>query len=90
MLKFWTYSKIYKLDITYNLMAIQTRLRRWGNSFGIVVPSEIMQEKNFQEGEEVVVDIQKKNKIKEIFGSLKDWNVNSQKEKDRLRKEWKE
>ena len=26
--------------------------------------------------------------IKEAFGSLKDWKINSQKVKDELRKEW--
>ncbi len=69
-------------------MIIQARLRRWGNSIGIVIPSEFLREKNVREGEEVIIDIKKKEKMKKIFGSLKDWKINAQKLKDELRKEW--
>lgn len=68
-------------------MAIQTRLRRWGNSFGIVVPVETLQQKNLSEGEEVIVEIEKKNSMNKIFGSLKNWKINSQKVKDEIREE---
>ncbi len=30
-----------------------------------------------------------KKTVKEIFGSLKDWKIDTQKFKDELRKEWK-
>lgn len=72
----------------YNYMIIGTKLKKWGNSIGIVIPSEALQEKNLREGEEVIIEIKKKDKIKEIFGSLKDWKIDSQKMKEELRKEW--
>ncbi|MBI2448755.1 AbrB/MazE/SpoVT family DNA-binding domain-containing protein [Candidatus Pacearchaeota archaeon] len=63
-------------------------MKKWGNSIGIVIPNRAIIEKNLKEGEEVIIDIKKKDKIKEIFGSLKDWKIDSQKMKEELRKEW--
>jgi len=71
-------------------MAIQTRLRRWGNSFGVVVPAEAVRERRMQDGEEVVIEIEKISPVRKIFGSLKDWKINTQKFKDELRKEERE
>ena len=68
-------------------MVIQTKLRRWGNSIGIVIPNEFLREKNLKEGEEVVINIEKKESIRNIFGSLKNWKINAQKVKDEIRKE---
>ena len=69
-------------------MIISTKLRKWGNSIGIVIPNEILKEKNLREGEEVIIEVNKKNKIKQLFGSLKTLKIDSQKIKDELRKDW--
>ena len=69
-------------------MTIQVVLRRWGNSIGIVIPVETLNAKNLKEGEEVVVEIEKKENLRNIFGSLKNWKINSQKLKNELRKDW--
>ncbi len=69
-------------------MIIQTRIKKWGNSFGIVVPIDEIKERNLREGEEVIVKIEKKRTIKQIFGSLKNWKIDSQKLKDELREDW--
>ena len=69
-------------------MNVTTKLRRWGNSYGIVIPIEIIKERKMKEGEEIIAQIDKKKEILELFGSLKEWKINSQKVKDRLRKEW--
>jgi len=68
-------------------MAILTRLRRWGNSMGIVVPREALINQNLKEGEEVMVEIEKRTDISDVFGSLKDWKINAQKFKDETRKQ---
>jgi len=68
-------------------MAIQGILRRWGNSIGVVVPSEILRYKNLEEGEEVIIEIEKISPIKKVFGSLRNWKINPQKLKDEIRKE---
>jgi antitoxin component of MazEF toxin-antitoxin module len=68
-------------------MAIQTKIRRWGNSFGVVIPARALREKDLEEGTEVIVEIDKKSRLKEIFGSLRGWKIDAQKFKDDLRKE---
>src|SRR3989344_2283486 len=55
--------KIYKLDMMYNPMTIQTRVRKWGNSYGIVIPSDSLKAKNLKENEEVIVEIEKRGRI---------------------------
>ncbi|PIZ82677.1 hypothetical protein COX97_03590 [Candidatus Pacearchaeota archaeon CG_4_10_14_0_2_um_filter_05_32_18] len=69
-------------------MKLQTVLRKWGNSIGVVIPREIIEKERLREGEEVIIDIENKNDIKNIFGSLKDWRINSQKMKEELRRGW--
>ena len=69
-------------------MAVQTILRRWGNSFGVVIPIEILKEEGLKEGQEVIIEISRKKDTRNIFGSLKDWKIDSQKVKDRSREEW--
>ena len=68
-------------------MEIRTQLRRWGNSLGIIVPSDILRIKNLREGEEVIITVEKKKKIHELFGSLKGKKLNAQKIKDDIRSE---
>ena len=76
----------------YNYMEISenvpARLRKWGNSFGVVVPLEVLKRMKIMEGEEVLLEIKKKNAMRELFGSLKKWKINSQKAKEELRREW--
>lgn len=69
----------------YNYMALKTRLRKWGNSIGLVIPNEILKQKNLKQGEEIIIEIEKQNPLKNIFGSLKEWNIDTQRIKDKIR-----
>lgn len=69
-------------------MLIQVKLRKWGNSMGIVIPSEILRENSLKEGEDVIIEIKKKEGMRKIFGSLRNLKIDSQKMKDELRMEW--
>jgi antitoxin component of MazEF toxin-antitoxin module len=69
-------------------MTTTAKLKTWGNSLGVVVPKDLVRAEHLEEGDEVIIQIKKKHSIKEIFGSLKDLNIDSQKMKDQLRKEW--
>ena len=55
------------------MIEIKTKLRRWGNSFGVVVPLNKINQENIKEGEEIVILINKKksNVLKETFGTFK-------------------
>lgn len=48
---------------------IKAKIRRWGNSFGIVIPKEFMFRRNLKEGVEIEVLVQEKNKtsVRDIF-----------------------
>jgi len=49
------------------------KVKKWGNSFGIILPSEIVKSQNLREGSELEILINLKNKTKagDIFGILK-------------------
>lgn len=65
----------------------RAKVRRWGSSLGIVVPSEVAKELRLKAGDEVVLEIDQAG-IEEAFGSLRDWVVAPQKLKDELRRGW--
>ena len=53
---------------------IETKLKKWGNSLGVVLPRKVIQKENLREGNELVVTIElsDKTKVKDIFGILRD------------------
>ena len=70
-------------------MNTTTTIKSWGSSLGVVIPKEIVKAEHLQVGEEVIIEVHKKHAIRDIFGSLKDCKIDSQKMKDDLRKEWR-
>lgn len=51
---------------------VTTKIRKWGNSFGIIIPQEIIKRKGLREGEEVdAILIKKGNVLRETFGTHK-------------------
>lgn len=52
---------------------VTTSIKRWGNSFGIVIPIEVLRQKGIKEGEEIDAIILKKqgNVLRETFGTHK-------------------
>jgi antitoxin component of MazEF toxin-antitoxin module len=69
-------------------MVMKAKVRTWGSSLGIIVPKEIVRKEHLNHGDEVIFELKKKKKIKEIFGRLKGWKIDSQKMKDESRVEW--
>ena len=54
------------------MIEVETKLKRWGRSFGIIIPMEKIREANLSENETLdVVVTKKKNPLKETFGKLK-------------------
>lgn len=49
------------------------KIRKWGNSFGIVLPKKALNNQNLKEGAEIDILIRTKDKtkVKDIFGILK-------------------
>ena len=51
---------------------VTTRIKRWGNSHGIIIPMSVIDGKKLREGEEVDVIIMKKgNVLRKSFGTHK-------------------
>jgi len=55
------------------MIEVKSKLRRWGNSFGIVIPLKAIIGEKVKEGDEVNVLLSKdkENVLKEIFGTFK-------------------
>ncbi|MBI2672085.1 hypothetical protein HYX16_04075 [Candidatus Woesearchaeota archaeon] len=52
------------------MIEVKTRLKRWGNSLGLVIPKS--KNEKMREGEEVIaIVIKKQNVLKETFGTFK-------------------
>ncbi|MBI2672383.1 AbrB/MazE/SpoVT family DNA-binding domain-containing protein [Candidatus Woesearchaeota archaeon] len=69
---------------------IETKAKRWGNSIGIVIPSEIAEKEHIKENKIVRLFIIKDNRnvAKETFGLLKGKiKKSAQQIKDELREE---
>lgn len=69
------------------MIQIKTKLRRWGNSFGIVVPQSALNNEIKENDEIEVIITGKNNNLNEIFGTLKNWKIDSQRVKDEIREE---
>lgn len=53
-------------------MAIEVKTKRWGNSIGIIIPSETVERLNIKPEEKISVEIDKKtNVLAEMFGTAK-------------------
>ncbi len=65
----------------------ELKVRKIGNSLGVIFPSELVKEKRLRENEKVFVNVAKKGDMSKIFGSLK-FKESAQQIKDELRKGW--
>jgi len=52
---------------------IKTITKKWGNSFGVILPKKIVDSEGIKEGTEITITLQsqKKTKVKDVFGILK-------------------
>ncbi len=65
---------------------MRTRVKKWGNSLGLIVPADLARKEGIKEGDEVEYQLKKCNDVKELFGKYPMGNV--QKIKNELRREW--
>jgi len=69
-------------------MITKAKVKKWGSSLGIVIPTEIVHEEQLKPGTEIIIDVHKKGTLWDIFGTLKTAKLDSQKIKDQARKDW--
>ena len=54
------------------MIEVEAKVRKWGRSFGVVIPKEKIKEEGINENESVTLLIGKKrNVLEETFGTLK-------------------
>lgn len=72
-------------------MTIQTKakIREWGNSFGIVIPRELVIKEGIKVNDKVNISIDKKQTLENFFGKGMGKIKDTQKEKNDIRKLWK-
>ena len=69
---------------------VYAKIKKLGNSYGIILPRNLVREKGFIENEVVDVMIKKKNEsLRRLFGTLKQ-KRSTQEIKDELRAGWDE
>ncbi|MBD3313652.1 AbrB/MazE/SpoVT family DNA-binding domain-containing protein [Candidatus Woesearchaeota archaeon] len=71
------------------MIECESNIRKWGNSFGIIIPKDIMEKEHIKEDEKVRFMIIRDSKVlKETFGMLKGrLRKSGQEIKDQTRKE---
>ena len=69
------------------MIEIKSKLRRWGNSFGIVVPQNALNGEIKENDEITVLITTQKSSLESIFGILKNKKLDAQKIKDEIREE---
>ncbi len=71
------------------MIEYEARIKKWGNSFGMVIPKEIMENAHLKINENVKVLIVRENmNFEKLFGKYKNRAKKStQKIKDQMRKE---
>ncbi len=68
-------------------MQAKSKLKKWGNSYGIVVPKEIVEKEGLREGELVEISVRKAAEIERLFGRYPFKDLQSQ--KDAMKKGWR-
>lgn len=62
-------------------------VRKIGNSLGLIIPAEEVQNHKIREGDVVELEVEKRVNLKDMFGSLK-LSRTSQELKDETRRDW--
>lgn len=68
-------------------MTTEVTVRKWGNSFGVVLPKELIEKQNLTENETICINVVKVAHIKHVFGTVK-IKRSGQEFKDFVRKGW--
>lgn len=71
-------------------MAIEVKLKKWGNSMAVIVPSAIIEKRKLKENDTILIEVIREADLSGIFGSLKGKRkMSGQKFKDLAREGWK-
>jgi antitoxin component of MazEF toxin-antitoxin module len=66
-------------------MEIETKIRKWGNSYGVLLPKELLEKEKITKDSRVIITLTKPLLIKDIFGTLKGKKIDFMKLRNRER-----
>ena len=70
-------------------MEIKTRVRKWGNSFGLVIPKSIADAGKIKKNEDIIIEIKTRPLAAEFFGRFpRKSEKTAQEIKDETRRGW--
>ena len=69
-------------------MAVETKLKKWGNSMAIIVPSSLVEKRKLKENDTILVEIVKEANLSEISRLIKKRKISGQEAKDEARRGW--
>ncbi len=64
------------------------KIRKWGNSLGVVLPRELVECEQLAENQVVRIEVRKESAVKNLFGSVR-FGKSGQAVKNDIRKGWK-
>lgn len=52
---------------------INVKLKKWGNSYGVLLPMKVIEKENLKEGKEITVTVRPREmtRVRDVFGILK-------------------
>ncbi len=68
-------------------MAVEVKIKKWGNSMGVILPKELVREKKLKENQKILIQVVEKADLSDIFGTLK-FKKSAQELKDEAREGW--
>lgn len=69
-------------------MDTKAKVRKWGDSLGVVIPREVATEEGLAEGDTILLSIEKEADLSIFFGKCQHPQSDTQKFKDELREIW--
>ncbi|HXW37307.1 MAG TPA: AbrB/MazE/SpoVT family DNA-binding domain-containing protein [Nitrososphaerales archaeon] len=61
-------------------MQTKSKLKKWGNSYGVIVPKEVVEREGLREGEIVEISVRKSTDVVRLFGRYAFEDLQAQKE----------
>lgn len=69
-------------------MAVEVKLKQWGNSMGIILPIELIKQKQLKENDTILVEVAKPADLSDVFGIIKKRKLSGQEAKDIAKRGW--
>ena len=68
------------------IMITKSKVKRWGNSLGVVLPKALVEEAGLREGEEIEISVRKVSDLRRLRGKYPFENL--QHEKNEMKRSW--